>query len=95
MSIFQTQYEALLKQYDPVGDGDLTVDEWIKLCTEEVFKKCIAWTILDFTRKWPFVLLCNCIRYLNTNDFVNKGSVALACVSAAKYFGAELETFRK
>merc|ERR1712024_379818 len=38
----QTQYEALLKQYDPVGDGDLTVDEWIKLCTEEVFKKCIA-----------------------------------------------------
>ena len=42
LSIFQTQYEALLKQYDPVGDGDLTVDEWIKLCTEEVFKKCIA-----------------------------------------------------
>ena len=31
-----------MKQYDPVGDGDLTVDEWIKLCTEEVFKKCIA-----------------------------------------------------
>ena len=42
LSIFQTQYEALLKQYDPVGDSDLTVDEWIKLCTEEVFMKCIA-----------------------------------------------------
>ena len=42
LSMFQSNYEALLKQYDPVGDGDLTVDEWIKLCTEEVFKKCIA-----------------------------------------------------
>jgi len=38
----QDQFEAMFKKYDPRGDGKLTVDEWIKLATEEVFKKCIA-----------------------------------------------------
>merc|ERR1712107_444555 len=33
------QYEALFKKYDPRNDGRLTVDEWMKLATEEVYRK--------------------------------------------------------
>merc|ERR1712112_95771 len=33
------QFEALFKKYDPRNDGRLTVDEWMKLATEEVYKK--------------------------------------------------------
>merc|ERR1712043_85117 len=33
------QYEALFKKYDPRKDGRMTVDEWMALATEEVFKK--------------------------------------------------------
>ena len=36
---FQGDYETIFKKYDPRGDGKLTVDEWIKLASEEVFKK--------------------------------------------------------
>ena len=36
---FQDQYEALFKKYDPRNDGRLTVDEWMKLATEEVYRK--------------------------------------------------------
>ena len=34
----QGQYETLFKKYDPRGDGNLTIDEWVKLATQEVFK---------------------------------------------------------
>merc|ERR1712177_74031 len=34
----EDQYETLFKKYDPRGDGNLTIDEWVKLSTEEVFK---------------------------------------------------------
>merc|ERR1711915_963173 len=33
------QFETLFKNYDPRNDGRLTVDEWMKLATEEVYKK--------------------------------------------------------
>jgi len=33
------QYETLFKKYDPRNDGRLTVDEWINLAKEEVYKK--------------------------------------------------------
>merc|ERR1711868_96310 len=33
------QFETLFKKYDPWNDGRLTVDEWMKLATEEVYKK--------------------------------------------------------
>merc|ERR1712107_872387 len=33
------QYETLFKKYDPRNDGRLTVDEWMKLASEEVYKK--------------------------------------------------------
>merc|ERR1712055_812759 len=33
------QYDALFQKYDPRKDGKLTVDEWMSLATEEVFKK--------------------------------------------------------
>jgi len=33
------QYEELFKKYDPRKDGRLTVDEWMNLATEEVYKK--------------------------------------------------------
>merc|ERR1712112_500181 len=33
------QYEALFKKYDPRKDGRLTVDEWMSLVSEEVYKK--------------------------------------------------------
>merc|ERR1712033_161010 len=32
-------YEALFKKYDPRNDGRLTVDEWMSLAKEEVYKK--------------------------------------------------------
>merc|ERR1711881_640829 len=35
------QYEALFKKYDPRADGNLTIDEWIKLATQEVFKTIV------------------------------------------------------
>merc|ERR1712189_21651 len=35
----QDQFEALFKKYDPRSDGSLTVDEWMSLAKEEVFKK--------------------------------------------------------
>merc|ERR1712142_1463367 len=35
----QDQFEALFKKYDPRNDGRLTVDEWMSLAKEEVFKK--------------------------------------------------------
>ena len=35
----QGEYEALFKKFDPRNDGRLTVDEWMSLATEEVYKK--------------------------------------------------------
>merc|ERR1712090_33654 len=35
------QYETLFKKYDPRSDGNLTIDEWIKLATQEVFKTIV------------------------------------------------------
>jgi len=35
----QDQFETLFKKYDPRSDGRLTVDEWMSLAKEEVFKK--------------------------------------------------------
>jgi len=35
------QYETLFKKYDPRGDGNLTIDEWVKLATQEVFKTLV------------------------------------------------------
>merc|ERR1712107_853748 len=35
----EDQYETLFKKYDPRKDGRLTVDEWISLVIEEVYKK--------------------------------------------------------
>merc|ERR1719300_2227107 len=32
-------YETLFKKYDPRNDGRLTVDEWMTLAREEVYKK--------------------------------------------------------
>ena len=40
-NLTQDQYETILKKYDPRGNGTLTIDEWIKLATEEVFKPII------------------------------------------------------
>ena len=37
--LFQGQYETLFKKYDPRKDGRLTVDEWMALASEEVYKK--------------------------------------------------------
>ena len=34
----QDQYEAIFKKYDPRGSNTLTIDEWMKLANEEVFK---------------------------------------------------------
>merc|ERR1712098_383533 len=33
------KYETLFKKYDPRNDGRLTVDEWMSLAKEEVYKK--------------------------------------------------------
>merc|ERR1712175_3656 len=33
------QFEALFKKYDPRNDGRLTIDEWMSLAKEEVYKK--------------------------------------------------------
>merc|ERR1712138_373121 len=33
------QYETLFKKYDPRNDGRLTVDEWMSLASQEVYKK--------------------------------------------------------
>merc|ERR1719367_1815472 len=33
------QYETLFQKYDPRKDGRLTVDEWMSLVSEEVYKK--------------------------------------------------------
>merc|ERR1712243_146605 len=33
------EYEALFKKYDPRNDGRLTIDEWMALASEEVYKK--------------------------------------------------------
>merc|ERR1711945_4028 len=33
------QFEVLFKKYDPRNDGRLTVDEWMSLAREEVYKK--------------------------------------------------------
>merc|ERR1712111_293322 len=35
----EDQFEAFFKKYDPRNDGRLTVDEWMSLAKEEVFKK--------------------------------------------------------
>merc|ERR1712003_118456 len=37
----EDQYETIFKKYDPRGNGTLTIDEWIKLATEEVFKTIV------------------------------------------------------
>merc|ERR1711990_60648 len=37
----ETEYDALFLKYDPRKDGKMTVDEWMSLATEEVFKKII------------------------------------------------------
>ena len=39
LTLNQGDFETILKKYDPRGDGKLTVDEWMKLASEEVFKK--------------------------------------------------------
>jgi len=33
------QFDVLFKKYDPRNDGRLTVDEWMSLAKEEVYKK--------------------------------------------------------
>merc|ERR1711951_259634 len=33
------QFEVLFRKYDPINDGRLTVDEWMSLAKEEVYKK--------------------------------------------------------
>merc|ERR1712113_95510 len=33
------EYETIFKKYDPRNDGRLTIDEWMTLAKEEVFKK--------------------------------------------------------
>merc|ERR1712180_301452 len=33
------EYETLFKKYDPRNDGRLTIDEWMSLAKEEVYKK--------------------------------------------------------
>merc|ERR1711874_228174 len=35
----EDQYETLFKKYDPRSDGRLTVDEWMSLASQEVYKK--------------------------------------------------------
>merc|ERR1712025_656066 len=35
----EDQFETLFKKYDPRKDGRLTVDEWMSLAKEEVYKK--------------------------------------------------------
>jgi len=35
----EAEYDALFQKYDPRKDGKMTVDEWMSLATEEVFKK--------------------------------------------------------
>merc|ERR1712176_313548 len=35
----EDQFETLFKKYDPRNDGRLTVDEWMSLAKEEVYKK--------------------------------------------------------
>jgi len=35
------QYETIFKKYDPRGNGTLTIDEWMKLANQEVFKAFI------------------------------------------------------
>eukprot|EP00088_Acartia_fossae_P047783 TRINITY_DN5189_c0_g1_i2.p1 TRINITY_DN5189_c0_g1~~TRINITY_DN5189_c0_g1_i2.p1 ORF type:complete len:242 (+),score=99.43 TRINITY_DN5189_c0_g1_i2:59-784(+) len=35
----EVDYDTLFKKYDPRNDGRLTVDEWMSLAKEEVFKK--------------------------------------------------------
>ena len=35
----EDQFEALFKKYDPRNDGRLTIDEWMSLAKEEVYKK--------------------------------------------------------
>merc|ERR1711889_38591 len=35
----EDHFEALFKKYDPRNDGRLTVDEWMSLAKEEVYKK--------------------------------------------------------
>lgn len=35
----QAEYPTLFQKYDPRKDGKMTVDEWMSLATEEVFKK--------------------------------------------------------
>jgi len=35
----EAQYDGLFQKYDPRKDGRMTVDEWMSLATEEVFKK--------------------------------------------------------
>merc|ERR1711962_21786 len=37
----EDQYETLFKKYDPRGNGTLTIDEWMKLANQEVFKAFI------------------------------------------------------
>merc|ERR1711990_34903 len=35
----EAEYDALFQKYDPRKDGKMTVDEWMSLATEEIFKK--------------------------------------------------------
>merc|ERR1712243_373544 len=37
----EDQFETLFKKYDPRNDGRLTVDEWMSLAKEEVYKKSL------------------------------------------------------
>ena len=41
MVVLQDKYETIFKKYDPRGNGTLTIDEWITLATEEVFKTIV------------------------------------------------------
>merc|ERR1711902_286076 len=45
------QYETLFKKYDPRNDGRLTVDEWMSLASQEVYKKFIMSTPVNTFNK--------------------------------------------
>merc|ERR1712003_476469 len=48
------EYDTLFKKYDPRNDGRLTVDEWMSLAKEEVYKilviNCISVDAINMTK---------------------------------------------
>ena len=65
MVVLQDKYETIFKKYDPRGNGTLTIDEWIKLATEEVFKTIVSFyfsvtpyvVFIQFERKVKVIAL--------------------------------------